>query len=77
MIPIPVRLAMIGLGILLLGGSWLIGNSVDAGLTYGKMKPDPLAKDALTFSARIVGAFLIVLGLLIWVVSQARPDGTL
>jgi hypothetical protein len=77
MIPIPVRFAMIGLGIVLLAGSWFIGNSVDDGLTYGKMKPDPLAKDALTFCARIGGAFLIVLGLLIWVVSQARPAGTL
>jgi len=71
MIPIPVRFAIVGVGIVLLAGSWFIGNSVDAGLKYGPIRQDALTKDSITFSTRVIGAFLIVLGLLIWVVEQS------
>ncbi len=71
MIPIPVRFAIVAIGVVLLAGSWFIGNSVDAGLKYGNVRQDALTKDSLTFSARVIGAFLIVLGLLTWVIEQS------
>jgi hypothetical protein len=75
-IPVPVRVAIVVVGFVLLAGSWLVGNTVDAGIVVGPPRPNMLGKDAATFSARIIGAFLIVLGLLTWVFAQTIEHHT-
>ena len=69
MIPIWFRLAVVGLGIVIFLGSWFIGNSVDASHTPTN-RESAILKDGLTFGARIVGVFLLSVGLLMWVASE-------
>ncbi len=66
MIPIWLRLAVVCLGAILFFGSWFIGNTVDASHTPSP-RESALTKDALTFGARVVGVFLVSVGLLMWV----------
>jgi hypothetical protein len=70
MIPLPVRLAIVLLGLALFVGSWFIGNSVDSGGVADLPSSSVMAKDGLTFGARVVGVFIMVAGLLMWVVSE-------
>jgi hypothetical protein len=71
MIPIWFRLTVAGIGLALFFGSWFIGNSVDATHTPDAgRRESALLKDALTFGARVVGVFLLSIGLLMWVASE-------
>jgi hypothetical protein len=68
MTPLWLRFAVLGVGAALFFGSWFVGNSVDA-----SEKPNHadryllLQKDAITFFMRVFGAFIAVIGLLMWV----------
>jgi hypothetical protein len=65
-IPLWLRLAVCGVGIALFLGSWFIGNTVDASHNTGR-REDALLKDGLTFGTRVIGVFLLCVGLLMWV----------
>jgi predicted MFS family arabinose efflux permease len=69
-IPVPIRLAVVAIGIAIFLGSWLIGNTVDSAQPpEGAEGAAMLQKDALTFFMRIIGAALVTGGLLLWVVA--------
>jgi hypothetical protein len=69
MTPVWFRLAVVGLGVVLFVGSWFIGNSVDASHNP-RDRESALLKDGLTFGARVVGVFLLSVGLLMWVAAE-------
>jgi hypothetical protein len=70
-IPLPVRILIASLGAAMLLGSFLIRSSVDRGLEIRTDKPPSLQTDAGTFTLRAVGAMLLAVGLLTWVVSYS------
>jgi hypothetical protein len=71
MIPLWLRLLVCGIGVALFIGSWFIGNSVDATHTPDASRRETaLLKDGLTLGARVVGVFLLSIGLLMWVASE-------
>ncbi len=71
MIPLPVRVIVSLLGAAMLFGSFLIRSSVDRGLEIRRDKPPSLQIDAGAFTLRALGAFILAVGLLTWVVSYS------
>jgi hypothetical protein len=71
MIPLPVRIVISVVGALMLLGSFVIRSSVDRGLEIRKDKPPSLQIDAGAFTLRILGAFILSIGLLTWVVAYS------
>ncbi len=71
MIPLPVRVIVSLLGAAMLLGSFLIRSSVDRGLEIRHDKPPSLEVDAGTFVLRAIGAFVLAVGLLTWVISYS------
>jgi hypothetical protein len=70
-IPIWLRLVVAGIGVVLFFGSWFIGNTVDASHTPDSSRRESaLLKDGLTLGARVVGVFLLSIGLLMWVANE-------
>jgi hypothetical protein len=69
MIPFPVRLIIALLGAAMLGGSFLIRSSVDRGLEIRRDAPPSLQVDAGAFTLRAVGAVILAVGLLTWVIN--------
>ncbi|MGP6158766.1 MAG: hypothetical protein ACLPYS_14890 [Vulcanimicrobiaceae bacterium] len=74
--PVPVRFALMGLGIALFVVTFLAPNSVARAF---KLRDDPnagisLQRDALAFVGRVLGLFCLIMGLLSWVAAPAaRP----
>jgi hypothetical protein len=69
MIPLAVRIAISVLGAAMLLGSFAIKSSVDRGLAIHRDAPPPLGIDAGAFTLRILGAFVLMIGLLTWVIA--------
>jgi|GEM_PF-1863708 len=76
MIPVSVRIAISVLGALMLGGSFFIRSSVDRGLQIRRDAPPALNVDAGAFTLRVVGAFVLMVGLLTWVVAYSVEKKT-
>ncbi len=71
MIPFPVRLIITLLGAAMLLGSFLIRSSVDRGLQIRSDNPPSLQVDAGAFTLRAIGAVILAVGLLTWVVDYS------
>jgi hypothetical protein len=71
MIPLPVRIAIALVGAAMLGGSFLIKSSVDRGLEIRRDAPPSLEVDAGAFVLRVLGAVVLGIGLLRWVISYS------
>jgi len=71
MIPLPVRLVVSLLGAAMLLGSFLIRSSVDRGLEIRHDQPPSLQVDAGTFVLRAMGAVILMVGLLTWVINYS------
>ncbi len=71
MIPLPVRIIISLLGAGMLLGSFVIRSSVDRGLEIRKDRPPSLQVDAGAFTLRVLGAFVLAVGLLTWVVAYS------
>jgi hypothetical protein len=71
MIPLPIRIAISALGAAMLLGSFVIRSSVDRGLEIRRDTPPPLEVDAGVFTVRVLGAFILGVGLLTWVVARS------
>jgi hypothetical protein len=67
MIPLPIRIIISVAGAAMLLGSFVIRSSVDRGLEIRRDKPPSLQVDASAFTLRIIGAFVLAIGLLTWV----------
>ena len=76
MIPVAVRIAISVLGAAMLAGSFAIRSSVDRGLAIRRDAPPPLQTDAGAFTLRILGAFVLMIGLLTWVVAYSVEKRT-
>jgi hypothetical protein len=76
MIPIPLKLALTLLGAAMFAGSFAIRSSVDRGLKISRDQGPNLQQDASAFGLRAIGAFLLVVGLLTWVVSYTLTNHT-
>ncbi|GAC1300662.1 MAG: hypothetical protein NVSMB19_07550 [Vulcanimicrobiaceae bacterium] len=76
MIPFPVRLIVTLLGAGLMLGSFAIRSSVDRGLEIRRDAPPPLGTDAAAFTMRVIGAVVLMAGLLTWVVNSANRTHT-
>ncbi|GAC1310434.1 MAG: hypothetical protein NVS2B3_10180 [Vulcanimicrobiaceae bacterium] len=72
MIPFPVRLVITVLGAGMLLGSFAIKSSVDRGLRITRDAPPSLGIDAAAFTLRVVGAVVLMAGLLTWVVNYTN-----
>jgi hypothetical protein len=71
MIPFAVRLAIALLGAAMLGCSFLIKSSVDRGLEIRRDAPPSLEVDAGAFVLRVMGAVILGIGLLTWVINYS------
>jgi hypothetical protein len=71
MIPLPVRLVVSLLGAAMLLGSFLIRSSVDRGLEIRRDQPPCLQVDAGAFTLRAMGAVILAVGLLTWVINYS------
>jgi hypothetical protein len=71
MIPFAVRLAIALLGAAMLGGSFFIKSSVDRGLEIRRDAPPSLEVDAGAFVLRVLGAVILGIGLLTWVINYS------
>jgi hypothetical protein len=67
MIPLPIRIIISVAGAAMLLGSFVIRSSVDRGLEIRQDKPPSLQVDAGAFTLRVIGAFVLMVGLLTWV----------
>ncbi len=76
MIPFPVRLIISLLGAGMLLGSFFVRSSVDRGLQIRRDAPPPLAIDAAAFTLRVVGAVILMAGLLTWVITYTNEKHT-
>jgi hypothetical protein len=70
MIPLPLRIAVAVIGFAAFAGSFAIRSSVDRGLRISSDRPPAIQVDALAISARALGAFVLVVGLLMWVANE-------
>jgi len=71
MLPFPVRIVITLLGAGMLLGSFLIKSSVDRGLEIRRDAPPNLQVDAGAFTLRALGAVILAVGLLTWVVNRS------
>ncbi len=69
MIPFPVRLIVTLLGTGMLLGSFFLRSSVDRGLEIRRDAPPALTVDVAAFTVRVIGAVVLMAGLLTWVVN--------
>lgn len=69
MIPFPVRIIITLLGAGMMTASFVIRSSVDRGLQIRRDAPPALGVDAAAFTLRVVGAVILMAGLLTWVVN--------
>jgi len=69
MIPLAIRLLITLLGGGLLLGSFFVRSSVDRGLQIRRDAPPSLSIDAAAFALRVLGAVILMAGLLTWVVN--------
>ena len=76
MIPLPVRLVVTLLGAGMLLGSFLIKTSVDRGLEIRRDAPPNLQVDAGVFVVRAIGAVILAVGLLTWVINYSETTHT-
>jgi len=76
MIPFPVRLIITLLGAGMMLGSFLIKSSVDRGLQIRRDAPPALGVDAAAFTLRVLGAVVLMAGLLTWVVNYTNATRT-
>jgi hypothetical protein len=76
MIPLPIRIAISLLGAGMLAGSFVIRSSVDRGLEIRRDAPPSLNIDAGVFTMRVLGAFVLGIGLLTWVVARSYETHT-
>jgi hypothetical protein len=76
MIPLAVRIVISLLGAGMLLGSFLIRSSVDRGLEIRRDLPPSLQIDAGAFTLRVLGAFVLTIGLLTWVVAYSYEKHT-
>ncbi len=76
MIPFPVRLIVTLLGAALLLGSFVVRSSVDRGLQIRRDAPPSLGIDAAAFTVRVLGAVILMAGLLTWVVNYTNEKRT-
>ena len=76
MIPFAVRLVITLLGAGMLLGSFLVRSSVDRGLQIRRDAPPPLTVDAGAFTLRVIGAVVLMAGLLTWVVNYTAEKHT-
>ncbi len=75
MIPLPIRIAISALGAIMLLGSFAIRSSVDRGLEIRSDRPPALNVDAAAFTVRVLGAFVLGIGLLTWVAARSVETG--
>lgn len=68
MTPLTVRLIVSLLGVGMMCGSFLVRSSVDRGLEIRRDAPPSLSIDAAAFTLRVLGAVILMAGLLTWVV---------
>ena len=68
MIPLALRLGLTLVGAAMFAGSFAIRSSVDRGLRITRDRGPSLQQDASAFGLRAIGAFLLIVGLLTWVV---------
>jgi hypothetical protein len=76
MIPFPVRLIVTLLGAGLMLGSFGVRSSVDRGLQIRRDAPPSLGVDAAAFALRVLGAVILMAGLLTWVVNYTAERHT-
>jgi uncharacterized membrane protein YidH (DUF202 family) len=76
LIPLPIRIAISLLGAGMLAASFVIRTSVDRGLEIRRDTPPPLTTDAGVFTMRVLGAFVLGIGLLTWVVARSYQTHT-
>jgi hypothetical protein len=76
MIPVAVRIVITVLGAAMLLGSFAIKSSVDRGLSIRRDAPPALGIDASAFTLRILGAFILMIGLLTWVAAYSVEKKT-
>jgi hypothetical protein len=74
MIPLALKLALTILGAVMFAGSFFIRSSVDRGLAIRRDTGPNLQTDASAFGLRAIGAFLLVVGLLTWVVGYTAQN---
>lgn len=76
MIPLAVRLIISLLGAGMMLASFVVRSSVDRGLTIRRDAPPSLSIDAAAFTLRVVGAVVLMAGLLTWVVNYTAQTHT-
>ncbi len=76
MIPLALKLGLTIVGAALFAGSFAIRSSVDRGLKITRDRGPSLQQDASAFGLRAIGAFLMVVGLLTWVVGYSLQNHT-
>jgi hypothetical protein len=76
MIPLAVRLLVTLLGAGMLLGSFFVRSSVDRGLQIRHDTPPALNVDAAAFTLRVIGAVILMAGLLTWVVNYSVEKQT-
>ena len=76
MIPFPVRLILTLLGVGMFAASFAIRSSVDRGLRITRDVGPNLQTDAAAFCLRVIGAVIVMAGLLTWVVSFTAEHHT-
>ena len=76
MIPFAVRLLITLLGAGMLAGSFFVRSSVDRGLEIRRDAPPSLNVDAAAFTLRVIGAVILMAGLLTWVVNYTVEKKT-
>ena len=76
MIPVAVRIAVSLLGAAMLAGSFVVRSSVDRGLEIRHDAPPGIQVDAAAFTLRILGAFVLMVGLLTWVAAYTGEHHT-
>ncbi len=76
MIPFALKLGLTVIGAGLFAGSFAIRSSVDRGLRITHDRGPSLQQDASAFGLRAIGAFLMIVGLLTWVVSYTLENHT-
>ena len=76
MIPMALRLVLTLGGAVMFLGSFAIRTSVDRGLRITHDAGPKLATDMSAFSLRAIGAFLLMVGLLTWVIAYSGEHHT-
>ncbi len=71
MMPLPLRIGLTLVGLVLFVASFVVRTSVDRGLRITRDSGPSLARDASAFGLRALGAVILAAGLLTWVIAYS------